>query len=640
MHDPVVLADGHTYERRHIELWLKHKDTSPVSGAKLHHKDAFPNHALRNAIEEYFEQVLLSRRQAIRTATAGLLRRQGKLSSDDGLIRTIDSLMQCAVLVNADLSLELVLKRIMEEAKALVGAEVASVFLVDRQQKQLFSTVNSTGKELRIHLKSGVAGHVAFSGTAVIIPDAYKDSRFNTAVDADTGFRTRNILCVPIRALKGGIIGVAQLINKTAGGVLTDPEALGSEKLLEFTVEDQEFFEILAAQAGAAIAASGMCDRPQPVTERPRSPLKICRNRRALEAEKEVPPPSSGMIGLSVAELSICKPMLNQAWTGWEMDTLTLAELTGNKPLSVLAMHLFERHGLITHFCMDKNKLERFVVEIEQGYPDTNPYHNRAHAASVLHFMHSLMLHGKIGELSLAAVAGIEESRRHMLVTLAGLLAAVVHDFEHEGLSNDFLIKSLSEKAITYNDRSPNENHHTAAAFRVLQKTECNFLEGLDMKEFRQLRNLVVDLVLCTDMAESGKIVQAFKDAIPADGQPFRPTSQVEAVLALKMALKVADIGHLALSWNLHMRWVRRLEDEFFVQGDKEKMLGMPEVSFLMDRSKPGVSQTQTGFFDFVVNPMMRAVASAFPHTAPMTQAVEANCQLWKDVKADVEAAA
>ena len=91
--------------------------------------------------------------------------------------------MQCSILVNADLSIEHVLTKIMQEAKSLVGAEVASVFLVDRKRSELYSTVNSTGGELRIPIKSGVAGSVAYSGMPDIIQDAYKDCRFNTAGD-------------------------------------------------------------------------------------------------------------------------------------------------------------------------------------------------------------------------------------------------------------------------------------------------------------------------------------------------------------------------------------------------------------------------------------------------------------------------
>jgi adenylate cyclase len=245
MHDPVVLMDGHTYESRYIEQWLKDNDTSPISGAKLPQKVYFQNHSLRNAIGEYFDQMLSDHREAIKRAMAGL-QRNCTFSSNATLMHTIDTLMQCAVLVNADLSIESVLAKIMEEAKSLVGADVASVFLVDRKRNELYSTVNSTGCELRIPMNSGVAGAVAYSGEPLIIQHAYNDARFNTAVDLKTGFKTRSILCVPIRAWKGSIIGVAQLINKTSSGVVVsnaDRLASTSDQCV-FTSDEQQFFEI------------------------------------------------------------------------------------------------------------------------------------------------------------------------------------------------------------------------------------------------------------------------------------------------------------------------------------------------------------------------------------------------------------
>jgi len=232
-------------------------------------------------------------------------------------------------------------------------------------------------------------------------------------------------------------------------------------------------------------------------------------------------------------------------------------------------------------------------------------------------------------------------------VVLAGLLAAVVHDFEHEGVSNDFMVKSANPKAIMYNDRSPNEQHHVAAAFRLLFEPGYHFLEALSQAEFRQLRSLVVDMVLATDMAENGRIQQAFKDMIDSRGAApsdaagdgaFSATTAAEGSLALKLALKCADVGHLALGWGSHLRWTSRLEKEFFAQGDKEKQLGWESISFLMDRDKPGASQNQLGFFNFVVSPLFRLLGQAFPRAGPMVSAVEANHQRWSEVQAEIEA--
>ena len=120
MHDPVVLCDGHSYERRHIERWLEGENrSSPVTGAQLPSRDTFPNHALRNAIEEYFKQVFSVHRDAIRKSATEL----SSFSANAALLRTVGALAQESVLVNADQSAENVLNSVVLEAKQLVGAE-------------------------------------------------------------------------------------------------------------------------------------------------------------------------------------------------------------------------------------------------------------------------------------------------------------------------------------------------------------------------------------------------------------------------------------------------------------------------------------------------------------------------------------
>lgn len=66
----------------------------------------------------------------------------------------------------------------------------------------------------------------------------------------------------------------------------------------------------------------------------------------------------------------------------------------------------------------------------------------------------------------------------------------VVHDFEHGGLTNDFLVNSLDRLAVRYNDRSPLENHHLAAAFTIMQQPDYHFLAGLPRAEFERFRKV------------------------------------------------------------------------------------------------------------------------------------------------------
>src|SRR5438132_11522729 len=84
----------------------------------------------------------------------------------------------------------------------------------------------------------GITGHVVTTGRGAINPDAYADERFNPEVDKKTGYVTRNILCVPLRTLKGQVIGVAELLNRKDG---------------DFIVEDLELLEALVRQAAIAL---------------------------------------------------------------------------------------------------------------------------------------------------------------------------------------------------------------------------------------------------------------------------------------------------------------------------------------------------------------------------------------------------
>ena len=112
-----------------------------------------------------------------------------------------------------------------------------------------------------------------------------------------------------------------------------------------------------------------------------------------------------------------------------------------------------------------------------------NPYHNCTHAADVLQTMHVLLHRG-----------GLVPGYADPLSLLACYLAAIVHDFEHVGLSNDFLVNSCDALALRYNDKAPLENHHLAAAFSLLSQPEFNFLASLPKADFNRLRKVCEQL--------------------------------------------------------------------------------------------------------------------------------------------------
>jgi len=530
-------------------------------------------------------------------------------------MHAVESLVECALLISEGKSVDATLQHIMNKAKAHLSAEAASIFFMDKHGAELYSNINSTNSELRVPADAGVVGHVMNTGEAVMVADAYADSRFNNTVDEKTGFRTRNILCAPLRGKCGSTIGVAQLINKVKANSADDEV---SAETSEFTTEDLELFRVFSSYAAARVDMSQTCDPSMT---------------KAAVAEASV--------DASVCHEGEVGQLLEEALQGWQPDMLALARATSNRPLSTLGLCMFDRLSLIDHFKMDRAKVQNFLLRIEEGYDATFSYHNRAHAASVLHFTYALLVHGGIAD----AVSYPDCDKQ--LILLACLVAAAVHDFEHKGLSNDFLVKTSDQRALFYNDRSVNENHHVAAAFALMQHPDYDFLSELSPAQYCRLRCIVMELVLGTDAAEGNKLLTAFNEHLDAAGNsiekpstdpvqsPYMPTSVQESTSALQIMLKCADLGHLALGWEAHVDWVDRLETEFFAQGDMEKAEGFPEISFLMDRERPGVSRTQTGFFQFVVVPLFTSLVRAFPAAMPMLEQVDSNFESWRDDEAD-----
>lgn len=143
---------------------------------------------------------------------------------------------------------------------------------------------------------------------------------------------------------------------------------------------------------------------------------------------------------------------------------------------------------------MDESKLARFLIDIEAGYSDNFVgirYHCSTHAADVLRTLHAICTRGGLWVQAQVSDIGI----------LAMYLSAVVHDYEHRGVNNDFLTRISDPLALIYNDRSPMENHHCSASWLLLR--EHNFLgDKMPFKVLEKLRKTVIDMVLSTDMKQ------------------------------------------------------------------------------------------------------------------------------------------
>ena len=166
------------------------------------------------------------------------------------LLHQYSALLEVARRFSSELSLDVLLPQLIEVVTGALRAEVATLFLYDFDTEELYSRVAQGGEinEIRISADAGIVGAVFQSGKALSIPDAYADSRFNPAIDRETGLKTRDIVCVPLRNRAGEVIGAAQVLNKRDG---------------TFTEADIALLSTITTHAASALEHAQMFERTE-----------------------------------------------------------------------------------------------------------------------------------------------------------------------------------------------------------------------------------------------------------------------------------------------------------------------------------------------------------------------------------------
>ncbi|MDP3149656.1 MAG: GAF domain-containing protein [Ignavibacteria bacterium] len=157
--------------------------------------------------------------------------------------KRLSVLFEISKSINCIKDFDKMLHHIVEVAANSLSAERATLFIVDKQKKELWSKsgIGIHQKEIRIPIDTGIAGEVALNNEYQIIDNPYAHPKFNQKVDRVTGYRTRNILCVPMANINGEVIGVFQILNKKDG---------------MFTPDDAQFLGAMAVSTGIAIENS------------------------------------------------------------------------------------------------------------------------------------------------------------------------------------------------------------------------------------------------------------------------------------------------------------------------------------------------------------------------------------------------
>ncbi|KAM3719527.1 putative 3',5'-cyclic phosphodiesterase pde-3 [Dirofilaria immitis] len=291
----------------------------------------------------------------------------------------------------------------------------------------------------------------------------------------------------------------------------------------------------------------------------------------------------------------------------WGFPIFHFADRHPTTILSRIAYSIFKEHGLFRIFKLSANKFFNFFHSLECGYWDI-PYHNRIHAADVLHGCYYLTCHpvcaflgtpanpessSPISDNSPLPLSGSMST----LELMALFTAAAMHDYDHPGRTNAFLVAAEDKKAILYNDRSVLENHHAAESWRLLSKPKNSFIETLDAAEMKRFRYLVLEYILATDLKLHFDIIMQFNEK----ASDMDLSNESDRVIVSQMLIKFADINSPSKPYSLHRQWTDRICEEFYGQGDEEKRRGMA-VSPYMDRNDPAVAKLQDSFISHIHN--------------------------------------
>lgn len=337
---------------------------------------------------------------------------------------------------------------------------------------------------------------------------------------------------------------------------------------------------------------------------------------------------------------------LMEKMSNWNFQIFDLVQQMGDKSdriLSQVAYTLFQDTGLFEIFKIPTQHFMNYFQALENGYRDI-PYHNRVHATDVLHAvwylttrpipgfqqMHSGSMTGtdigrddnfspvRVAYISSKSCDIVDEnygclaSNIPALELMALYVAAAMHDYDHPGRTNAFLVATNAPQAVLYNDRSVLENHHAASAWSLfLSLPEYNFLSNLDHIQFKRFRFLVIEAILATDLKKHFDFLAEFNAKISnVNNHGIEWSNESDRLLVCQICIKLADINGPAKVRDLHLKWTEGIVNEFYEQGDEEARLGLP-ISPFMDRRSPQLAKLQESFITHIVGPLCNSYDAA-----------------------------
>ncbi|CAH8604691.1 unnamed protein product [Heterobilharzia americana] len=282
-------------------------------------------------------------------------------------------------------------------------------------------------------------------------------------------------------------------------------------------------------------------------------------------------------------------------------DLFKLDQISNHHPLSTLGFFIFMKTNLLQKLSIPPVTMLHCLKCIESRYNPSAPFHNSIHALDVLHATYQLFQCSNLKNIF------------SDLETFAIFFACSIHDVDHPGLTNQYLINTSHKLALLYNDISVLENHHLHVAFKLIStEKECDFTQFLTNQQKQLFRKMVINLVLSTDMSKHMSLLADLKTTVEKQralqGNVISLDSYSARMQILECVIHAADLSNPTKPLEIYQEWVSRIMEEMFRQGDQEREFGI-EISPMCDRETACIYSTQIGFIDFIVYPLWETMA-------------------------------
>ncbi|CAD8117077.1 unnamed protein product [Paramecium sonneborni] len=298
-----------------------------------------------------------------------------------------------------------------------------------------------------------------------------------------------------------------------------------------------------------------------------------------------------------------------------DYDYFSLFQKYDSSILTHLMCYYFQKEQLFSSLRMSPESFKKCVDRLAQNYHKDNLYHNVIHAFDVTHTVYFF-----IQKCNFKEIGKLSKLDYSIL-----LLSAAAHDVDHPGLNNIFLSNTRHDLAMTYNDRSPLEQHHASTLFRYIRETDL--LAHFTLSDFKYFREKSINMILSTDNAMHGKDYNKLKARLASND--FDPGSKDKGI-CFDTLLHAADISNPFKPMKNYEQWTFRVLGEFWLQGDKEKELGLP-ITMLCDRKTTNVAKSQIGFIDFMVLPYYNTLSQILPQLSEFIVQITENKKAWAE---------